>query len=107
VWFAVKVSSGYLNDRTNTLATSGNWAYFHLTQTADSIWTVEVIVNGKVVRTYAGHNGKAGNAFGTNNSIGKILYYTGGAEQGVYLWVQNGACSIYTTEVVGVLKSDT
>ncbi len=104
VWFAVKVSSGYLNDRTNTLATSGNWAYFHLTQTADSIWTVEVIVNGEVKATYAGHNGKAGNAFGANNSIGKILYYTGGVEQGVYLWVQNGACNIYTTEVVGVLK---
>ncbi len=105
VWFAVKVSSGYLNDRTNTLAASGNWAYFHLTQTADSIWTVEVIVNGEVKATYTGHNGNSTSTTQPKNSIAKIVYNTGGAEQGVYLWVQNGACNIYTTEVVGVLKA--
>ena len=104
VWFAVKISSGYLNDRNTTLAFAGTWAYFHLTQTTDSVWTVEVVVGGEVKATYTGHNGNA-TTTQPKDSIAKIVYNTGGAGEGVYLWVQNGACSIYSTEVVGIEKA--
>ena len=108
VWFAVMVSAGaYIGDNNTTIAFSGKWVYFHLTQTADSVWTVEVVVDGTVKTTYTGHNGKATGAKGSENSIGKIVYYTGSRGQGVYFFVHNNSASrsIYSTEVVGVLKT--
>ncbi len=108
VWFAVTVDSGpYISDNKNpTFPFSGTWVYLHLIQTADSTWTIEVVVNGEVKATYVGHNGKAGGAFGSVNSIGKILYYTGSAGDGVYFFVYKSSASrsIYSTEVLGVLK---
>ena len=105
VWFAVYMSSGYINDKKDTLASAGNWVYFHLTQTAESLWTIEVVVNGAVKATYADHNAKSGSAALPKDSIAKIIYNTGSESQGIYLWVQNGACSIYSTELVGILKT--
>ena len=105
VWFAVYMSSGYINDRKDTLAFAGNWVYFHLTQTAESLWTIKVVVNGAVKATYADHNAKSGSATLPKDSIAKIIYNTGSESQGIYLFVQNGACSIYSTELVGVLKT--
>ena len=108
VWFAVKVVNGYINTITKG-STSGSWAYFHLTQTEPSVWTVEITVNGKVFANVAGQQSAPMGNYTNESMLGLILYDEGWASkdkdgEAFMFYMNSGATmtSIYSTEVLGV-----
>ncbi|MBQ8429897.1 MAG: InlB B-repeat-containing protein, partial [Clostridia bacterium] len=101
VWFALKAVNGYFNfvGGIAQLKTD-SWIYFHLTQTGDKVWTIEITVNGVVYGTLTNQNG----------STIKDLFYDNGSNStdggAIYLRRDSDGttASLYLTEVLGLEK---
>ena len=109
VWFALKVVGGRIQELTNWTAYADAWVYFHLTQTADSVWTIETTTEeGKAWKTVTDQDGSADGNTQPINSISVILNGNkDGFRFGIYKTDTSATATLYSTEViVGKLPYD-
>ena len=110
-WFALKVVNGKITQTQQThypwkdITTVGEnaWAYFHLTQTADSVWTIEIIKDGATVLTLENQIPAADKASNVSQLMdnhsnetqkGRLNIYHGGS----------GTAVIYASEIIALAK---
>ena len=119
VWFAVKVVNGVMQVGVNgvgektTKATTledAKWIYFHLTQTATNVWTIEITIDGVAYKTLTNQSGaEHADAVAKlpTNGLSTILFGSGNKEtdQGWVLFTREAdgtTVNFYCTEVLGV-----
>lgn len=101
VWFALKTVNCYFRfmGESEALETD-SWIYFHLTQTGNNVWTVELTVDGVVYMTLVEQSG---------NTVRRLLYDDGwssadGGSVVIYHKGDGTQASVYSTELLGVKK---
>ncbi len=112
VWFAIKIVNGVLTTPGKNQATN-SWIYFHLTQTADSVWTVEITIDAAVYETQTNQSGTEVNNPSVwvqrPNAISTIFYGNSySSTDGGYVLLSNtsgATMTLYATEIVGLAKA--
>ena len=119
VWFAIKMVNGIMQVGVNgagekttktTTLEDAKWIYFHLTQTATNVWTIEISIDGVAYKTLTNQDGTERSSNTTKlptNGLSTILYGDGNkeADKGWVLFTReaDGATvNFYCTEVLGV-----
>ncbi|MBQ9714314.1 MAG: leucine-rich repeat domain-containing protein [Clostridia bacterium] len=107
VWFATKMVNGRLYITPDASYQKDSWIYFHLTQTGETLWTIEVTVDGEVLAKVENQNGEELSTHQSINSLARILWDNAwSSEDGssVLFYHNNEGkqVSLYCTEVLGL-----